>query len=506
MLTSVLATQRAHFAAIAKSWLTSGASAFGVWSNGAALASWPDQRLLDRPSLAVPIAVAERVVGELRLVGLDDMPSHVRLTSEAGLVARLVEIEEELHAMTAELVDSQDRLLAVYQLARSLRYYTTIGDTLRGLLFETMRLVKTRGGFVVFENEPGEPTLMQYPAGYSNDAVLWAIYRQMQARDCELLLTSEHLLEHYGVTAENLCVIPMRVRGVCIAGLGLFNKPNGFSSPDVKLACAIIDQACVQIEQVLLHNETQEQHRVQSELALARRVQLRLLPQQLPMVTGLDIAARARPARQIGGDFYDFICQPQRPLFFTVGDVSGKALSAALLMAMTKTAIHSKAGYMPNPAPDLVMRNSNEDLFEDFMQVGMFATAFVGQYEAQSRQIIYANAGHSPVIYCPVGGEPRLLEADSPPLGVLRVSSCKNHTVRLHDGDVLVVATDGFNEACNPSEEMFGYERLLDLVAMAAAMPADAIADTLFAAVDEFGVGRPQDDDQTLVVIKGAAA
>src|SRR5262245_41576493 len=94
----------------------------------------------------------------------------------------------------------------------------------------------------------------------------------------------------------------------------------------------------------------------------------------------------------------------------------------------------------------------------------MFATAFIGQYQPNSQKLLYANAGHSPVIYRPAGGMARLLEADSTPIGVLRVSLCKNHQVSLGLNDVLVVATDGFSETRNPDDEMFGYDRLLDII------------------------------------------
>ena len=110
------------------------------------------------------------------------------------------------------------------------------------------------------------------------------------------------------------------------------------------------------------------------------------------------------------------------------------------------------------------------------------------------------------MIYRSVGGRSRLLEADSTPIGVLQVSLCKNHQAPLGPGDVLVVPMDGFSEARNPDDEMFGYDRLLELVDYVSDRSAHAIADALFEAVDCFGVGRPQDDDQTLVVIKGAAA
>jgi sigma-B regulation protein RsbU (phosphoserine phosphatase) len=503
MLASVLVAQHLHIASLAKSWLANGASSFGVWSDGIPLAQWPERSQPQQPSVIVPIYYDDKMLGELRLSGLQDTAAQTRLATEASLLASLVRLEDDLQAMTAELVDSQDRLVAVYQLTRSLRNYLTIQETLQSLLFESLRLLKAEKGFVIFAPSMEDPTIEQFPSQYADISAISAIFFQAQQVEREILRSSPDALKGFPEEVRNLCFVPIRVRGSIIAGIGLLNKSAGFSMPDIKLARAIVEQSSVHIEQVLLHQETAAQRRLQTDLDLARRVQLRLLPQQLPEVSGLDIYARSRPAFQIGGDFYDFISLPRRSMIFSVGDVSGKALSAALLMTMTRTAIHSKASYMPNPTPELVMRNSNEDLFDDFVQVGMFATVFIGQYLPQHRQLIYANAGHSPVIFCRKGGKAEILGADSPPLGVLNKSLCKNHTLDLEPGDVLVVATDGFNEALSPSDEMFGYDRLLDIVTASACQSAASIADTLFKSVERFGYGRPQDDDQTLIVIKG---
>lgn len=504
MLSNIIVSQHAQFTLLAQSWLASGATAFGIWSNGVSLVDWPERGQLQQPSLKAPIYYDDKILGDLRVAGVGDSAAQMRLTTEASMLAQMVRLEDDLQAMTAELVDSQDRLLAIYQLTRSLQNYLTIEETLRSLLFESLRLLKAQKGFVVFASEPERIAIEQFPAQYVREDLIMGIFRQGQQAEREVLLSSPASLAGLPGDAENLCFVPIRIRGSIVAGLGLLNKPVGFSMPDLKLARAIVEQSSVHIEQVMLHQETAAQRQIQTDLDLARRVQLRLLPQYVPEVRGLDISARARPAFQIGGDFYDFIWQPPRSLIFSVGDVSGKGLSAALLMTMTRTAIHSKASYMPNPTPELVMRNSNEDLFGDFVQVGMFATIFIGQYQPQSQQLMYANAGHSPVMFCPAGGSARLLVADSPPVGVLPTSMCKNHALSFGPGDLLVVATDGFNEALSPNDEMFGYDRLLDLVTACARQPAKAIADTLFTTVEKYGVGRPQDDDQTLIVVKGA--
>lgn len=245
-------------------------------------------------------------------------------------------------------------------------------------------------------------------------------------------------------------------------------------------------------------------------MALARRVQMHLLPQRPPAVTGLDVYARTLPALEVGGDFYDLLNTPGGPYAFVVGDVSGKGISAALIMAMTRTVLRS-ASRAPNrdshwPTPAEIMARATEELYDDLSEVSMFATVFLGQYDAANRQLCYANAGHSPVIYCATGCEARLLEADGPALGVLPINLSENQRMPFGPGDLLLVGTDGFNESWNTAGEMFGYERLLRLVEQLADRRADEIAANLYAAVSVFGAGHPQDDDETLVILKGVAA
>ena len=239
------------------------------------------------------------------------------------------------------------------------------------------------------------------------------------------------------------------------------------------------------------------------EMELAASIQMHLLSQKPPQVKGLDLFARSLPALQIGGDFYSFYMSEQRPFIFTVGDVSGKGLKAALLMAMTRVVLDGAARFMPTVHPKALLNRVSEDLYDDFTELSMFATIFTGCYDPKSRQLSYANNGHSPVIYCPIGGPARLLEADGPAAGVLPFNLSENFTMLFEPGDVLVVATDGFNEAFNEQDEMFGYDRLLKLVEQLASYPAEHIASVLYEQVRQFSTGVEQNDDQTLVILKG---
>lgn len=505
MLVALLSSQYARFAALAEAWLSQGATAFGIFHEGRPLVYWPSGHRLTKPSLTAPILQGEQELGELRVAGISDSAAEARIKADASMIGYMLQLENELQCMTADLVISQDQQLALYRLTQMMRDHVTIAETLQSLLNEAMRIIKARAGFAIFVPTTNqEPLLVQHPEQFLPDTIAWRLYWHTQTTEHQISLPDDSVLPR-PAQVETLMVVPIWVRGTIMAGLGLANRVGGFGTPQVKLTRAIADQASAQIERILLYQEMFDQAKLRTEMDLARRVQIELLPRHLPKVSGLDIYASSRPAYQVGGDFYDFIIGDGRPFIFSVGDVTGKGLSAALLMTMTRTAIHSKAQFMPYPTPEAVMRQSNEDLYNDFTRVGVFATSFVGQYEPSTQKLLYANAGHSPVMYRPYDGESILLRADSTAIGILPVSHCRNQVLTIRPGDVLIVATDGFSDARNLEDETFDIDRLLELTNQLATRSAREIAEALFETVDQFGGGRTQDDDQTLVVIKGVA-
>ena len=242
--------------------------------------------------------------------------------------------------------------------------------------------------------------------------------------------------------------------------------------------------------------------RLQIEMDLARRVQLSLLPECAPSIPGLDLSVFFQPASHVGGDFYDFIVAPNRSLTFFVGDVSGKGMPAAMLMTMTLAILRAEAASPVVPSPETILQNVNAKLLADFVQAGMFVTVFVGQYHPSSQEMVFANAGHSPVIFRPANGRPRLLKADGPPLGIFEKSLSKNHRLCAAEGDLLVAMTDGLYEARNSRSECFGVRRLLKEVQRLNGQSAIEISDALLRTVGHFSGREPQADDQTILVLR----
>ena len=503
MLINLTAIDDSQLEILAEAWLASGASVFEVWVREKRLACWPDFADDSTANLRESIYIDGMPVAELRAGAAPTKANSSRLKADAELVSNLIKLTANLDNVTTELIDTQDQLVAVYGLAKAAENEATLAEEMQSLVTRASGMVRVEASFLIC-NVPGSVTSIKFhPEPLLDSASLDSILKIVQASEEEILLDREESAK-FALNFDNILLMPIRIRGGVHAVLGFVNKIGGdFLSPDIKLARTISEHIGSRIENAVLNEQDLEQVKFQSELELAQKVHFNLLTNQLPKVAGLDIWAASRPAKRFGGDFYDFLLQPSHALSFAVGDISGKGLPAALLMAITRTVFRTKT---PQLTPGLAMVRSNEELYEPFTKVNMFATVFLGQYDVDERKLLYANAGHSPVIYRPVDSEARLLLADSTAIGILRTNQPENHQLDFQPGDLLVIGTDGLNEAYNEREEMFGFERLLAFVNSMANKPAKEIAEGIYHAVERFSAGHPQYDDQTLMVIKSIAA
>jgi len=419
-----------------------------------------------------------------------------RTDAESCLHAHELQCERDLEQMAGQLVETQDLLLAMYDLTKATRSHLGVGEILRHLAREATRLVCVQGAVLCVG-----PTMVQYPEDLIDEYAVNMYIRIAEQRGEDLLLSAPHSALPEGIT--NLCLMPIQIRGGIRGALGLINREGGFTAPDLKLARAIAEQAGAHIEHAMLYQETLDQARLQTEMEVARRVQLQLLPHTRPRVSTLDIYAESRPALQVGGDFYDFVAKSDRSVMLILGDVSGKGVSAAMIMGMVRFAARSAARFLPDATPASILSRTNNDLYDDLTMLDSFTTAFVAQYDPDNGLMRYANAGHAPVIYRAPGGRAQMLEADGVPVGVLPISLSEDYTLAFPPGALLVITTDGFSEARDHDGTMFGYERLIDIVDEFADQPAQVIAYGLYGAIDGFTAGHTQEDDQTLIVIKG---
>jgi sigma-B regulation protein RsbU (phosphoserine phosphatase) len=505
VLDIILAKNKKQFETIGSGWLESGASAFSIWAGNSLLACWPAEPISLEPTISVPVQYGAIEVGELRVTGLRSPAAYKQLLGQSNFIADSVRLESELNSMAAELINTRDHLVALYNLIKASHNIIDVRETMVWLAGESKRQVNTEGAFVLLRTLDAERNFEEhYPERLLDEEIIGKYLAELLRRDDPFLCRRGESSDEDTAAFKGLMLVPMQVRGTTLAVLGLINKVDGdFMSPDIKLTQTIAAYGAAQLENVLFYQARLDQTRFQAELDLARRIQMQLLPERMPKSLGIDAWASSRPASRVGGDFYTAIEQSNQAFTFAVGDISGKGLPAAILMAMTRTILRSNTttGTLIEPAG--IIDLSNRELYDDFSEVSMFATVFVGQYQPATRSLSYANAGHSPVIYVPAGGQAQLLLADSTPMGIEPKNEAVNKKLKIYGGDVLVVASDGLNEARNGQNEMFGYNRLLRLIEDLAPKPAREISAGLFKAVDEFSSGHSQDDDQTVVVLKG---
>jgi len=507
LLATVVDAHQASMSKLADTWINLGASVFYLTDQvGNILAQWPPFPVAGPSTMTTPIQINGAAVGQLHVCGKATNAAQIRLAADAQMLSDVLQLEYELQHMTTDIIDQQDQLMALHQLAQITRTQHSLSQMLADLALITAQLLKTEVAFIALLREQQAPLVALYPPNRWSatqwDALL-AHFAQNTTKQQWLFHQYDNLLNNFPIPVRNLLVKRVMVRGDASILLGAANKHDGdFQAPDLKLFSTIAEPAAANLENALLHQEMLIQTRIQTEMDLARQVQMRLLPQRTPCIPGLDLAAQSRPASQVGGDFYDFIVSNEQILTVTLGDVSGKGMPAALLMAMLRTVLRGKAQEMQIPAPEQLLGNTNEYLYPDFSDVDMFATLFVGQYDSCHHLLYYANDGHAPVIYRPVNGLARLLEADAPPLGVMPVNLAEQYTLEFQPGDLLVITSDGFSEAENNQGDMFGYERLLQLVDELATFTAPELIRKLFTTVDQFTGDHPQSDDQTLLVLK----
>jgi len=246
----------------------------------------------------------------------------------------------------------------------------------------------------------------------------------------------------------------------------------------------------------------QKQVRYEQELAIAADIQQKLLPQELLQDMGLQIAASNIMARTVGGDYSYLITNQRGQLSLIVADTMGKGIPASLLMT-TVRAIWRGCSATCCRSPGQVIETINRAMYPDLSATGSFVTMFGAIYNPETSVFRYTNAGHYPPSFCPASvAEHKELDVGGLPVGVLSDARFPSAEVSMRKGDIIVIYTDGVVEAENGKEELFGFERLCNIIDGNRDSDAEDIKDAILSEVDSYIDGSPLADDTTLVVLK----
>ena len=301
-----------------------------------------------------------------------------------------------------------------------------------------------------------------------------------------------------------LKLLAFKTRNIAIDNMD-FDVPGADSKDEVgSLARALRYMKTELINYIArLTKTTQEKEKIESELKIASRIQLGSLPRVIPPYTGRDefeISATMRPAKEVGGDFYDFYFVDDKHLAFTIGDVAGKGVPAAIYMAISKTYIQSVAKMVKEPVE--ILTRVNKALAHDNVS-DMFVTVFFGILNIETGEIQYANGGHNLPLVIRKGGDPEFFEGNSGcVLGAFEDAPMGGGTLQFEPGDTLYMYTDGVTEAMNTKKELFSDERLQKSLTINKDDSIKEMVEGTLSGIEAFVSGAAQADDITILILR----
>jgi sigma-B regulation protein RsbU (phosphoserine phosphatase) len=470
---------------------------------------------------SVPLYSGGRVLGIINVAAPDwSAFSEEALTllttagSQMGVALERAQLFDMLHERR---IYEQAALL---ELSNQLLSHHDPGDLMNHLVEEVKRLLKADACTLFLPDEDPEYLAFSAASGWHNDPV----YQQRRAPANEvsgpgLVMQTQQPLLVYDLARNNPApwmpnwlaregfrghaVMPLIAEGNSIGAMAVnTRRPRRLDEDEVRFLRLLTNQAAIAIEKTRLYHESLKRQRMVEELAVARQIQLDLLPTAPPVVLGWDFAAFYRPARMVGGDFYDFFDLPGKSEHWGViiADVADKGVASALYMALSRTVIRTTAFTGRSPASTLMRANT---LILNDSQSDLFLSACYARLDTCTGRLIYCNAGHNPPLWLRAGhDEFRELTSRGIILGAFESIELEEHRVDVAPGDLLVFYTDGVTEAITSFEQEFGVERLREVVAAHAQAGAQQVLEAIVDAVDDFAGGAPPADDLTLVVVK----
>jgi phosphoserine phosphatase RsbU/P len=358
-------------------------------------------------------------------------------------------------------------------------------DARRGALYildeGRYRLDRTLGGEAGRSFAADDPALAAFLAGGS-------------APPADLLPGARYLL---GVPIE----LEKRPLGMLVVGDKESRRGVGpFPPGDLRTLGLFANQAAIALENVRLHLRALEQERLEREMHVAAEIQRQILPKGAPPVPGFQLVGWNRPARQVGGDYYDMFPTKEGRMGLLVGDVSGKGIPAALMVSTLHSALRLLVDQTGVGAELLARLNRH---IQESSTPNKFITMLLAELDPAAGRIRYVNAGHNPGLLLRSDGRVDELGASGLPLGLLVGSRYTEREVAVDPGDLLCLYSDGITEAESVTDEEFGTERLTELLrAHPDEAPLEQLLVAIQRAVGDFSQGRPQNDDQTLLLLR----
>jgi len=469
-----------------------------------------------RSEIAVPLIVKNRVIGVIDI----ESPQPDHFTEEHKRLLTLIASRMAVGIENARLYTRISRqaksLLLLNEIARELTSILNVDELLKRIGELVSRLIDFQMFSILLVDAAGEKLQHRFSLRFQenihlkNDipigkGIVGAAAEQKQAVLIRDVKKDTRYIETNPETRSELAV-PLIYKDKVIGVLDLEHTKKGFFTDDhQRTITTLAAQIAIAIENARLYEEIgKQERRLERDLAMARELQFRLLPQSRPQLANLEIAAKFSPARAIGGDLYDFIKYSQSRMAFVIGDISGKGAPAAIYAALVSGILRSHAPMEPGPAEMLAAVNYS--LAERRID-GQFCSLIYSVWDDQNLTLQVANSGLPRPIYCHKG-KTQFIEATGLPLGLFDDAEYDEFTFQAEPEDLFVFFSDGILDATNRAGDLFGRTRLEKIISNCADNSADSIVKSVFKAVAEHAAGVETFDDETVVAIrvKGSAS
>lgn len=419
----------------------------------------------------------------------------------------------ELEHTTRHLVTDIRRLEKIIDASKLINSTLDLEELLRVILDVAVRIVDADGGTVYLVDakrgellskvlEASDPITIRLPLGKGIAGYVAATGDTLNIPDAYLdARFNPEVDKQTGYRTRTILCMPMRNKeGEIVGVFQLLNKRDGaFTTEDENAINALSVHAAIALEKTRLYEEERAKLALEKELSAAHTVQVGLLPKSFPAVKGYEFFARSVPAKSVAGDLYDFVPLGHDNIAVSLGDVSGKGMPAALLMANVQATIRAYSKL--NPAPSGCVKRSNDLLF-DSTASDKFVTLFYGVLDARTHVFHYTNAGHERPFFFKKGADTTTLKAGGIPLGVSDQFDYDEEAVEFEKGDVLLIFSDGIQDATDSTGIRFSVDGIEQAVKGYLASSAEEIANSVFEKVARHVSETPQFDDMTLVVVK----
>jgi phosphoserine phosphatase RsbU/P len=463
-----------------------------------------------RSELTVPLIAKNRLIGVMDLESTEVdyfRPEHLRvLTLTASRIAQAIENAR----LYARISRQAQQLEVLNEIAVELASILDLGPLLERIGQLLRRLIDYQMFTIMLLDEKGEMLVTRYAWRFGNtqapmrrvpvsSGLVGTAVREWRFVNVPDVSKDTRYVAMNAETRSEL-VVPLFYKGHIIGVLDLeHTRPHFFTEEHERMLTTLGAQIAIAIENARLYQAVRRQERqLERDIAMAREVQLRLLPSAAPSHPHAEMAVRFLPARAIGGDLYDFVDYGPGRTAIVLGDVSGKAAPAALFAALVSGIMRAAAAQQPDPAQMLALLN---DALQERKLESQYVTMLFALWNDENKTLTVANSGAVQPVFCRAG-QSVIVEAEGFPLGLFPDVTYEEFNVSAQPGDAIVFVSDGILDAENDKEEMYGQDRLSGLLCAHRDQPALAIADAILEDVARFQGTEDRFDDETIIVLR----